>query len=97
MRFYIPGMATRGERTKTKKKTKEGEDGEVQEDEDEDEDEDGAEEEEHNAANLFYDTLMEKAEIGEVAGDSYATFPDILHLTPRFVHEFFFLFFFFRC
>ncbi|KAI9674580.1 MAG: FACT complex subunit [Trizodia sp. TS-e1964] len=41
------------------------------------------EEEEQNAANLFYETLMEKAEIGEVAGDTYATFLDVLHLTPR--------------
>jgi len=43
-------------------------------------DEDG---EEQNAATLFYDTLMEKAEIGEVAGDTFATFLDVLHLTPR--------------
>ena len=42
-------------------------------------------EEEQNAATLFYDTLMEKAEIGEVAGDTFATFLDILHLTPRYV------------
>jgi len=42
-------------------------------------------EEEQNAANLFYDTLMEKAEIGEVAGDTFATFLDVLHLTPRYV------------
>ena len=41
--------------------------------------------EEQNAANLFYTTLMDKAEIGEVAGDTFATFQDILHLTPRFV------------
>jgi structure-specific recognition protein 1 len=40
--------------------------------------------EEQNAANLFYDTLMEKAEIGEVAGDTFATFLDVLHLTPRY-------------
>lgn len=40
-------------------------------------------EEEQNAATLFYDTLMEKAEIGEVAGDTFATFLDCLHLTPR--------------
>ncbi|CAD6499588.1 BgTH12-03699, partial [Blumeria graminis f. sp. triticale] len=39
--------------------------------------------EEQSAANLFYDTLMEKAEIGEVAGDTFATFLDVLHLTPR--------------
>ncbi|KAI5369356.1 Putative structure-specific recognition protein [Septoria linicola] len=51
-----------------------------------DEDGEDAEEEEaeqQNAANLFYETLMNKAEIGEVAGDTYATFQDILHLTPR--------------
>ncbi len=41
-------------------------------------------EKEQNAANLFYDTLMEKAEIGEVAGDTIATFLDVLHLTPRY-------------
>jgi structure-specific recognition protein 1 len=46
---------------------------------------DAEDEEEQNAANLFYDTLMEKAEIGEVAGDTYATFLDVLHLTPRYV------------
>lgn len=39
--------------------------------------------EEQSAANLFYDTLMDKAEIGEVAGDTFATFLDVLHLTPR--------------
>ncbi|KAF2184748.1 SSrecog-domain-containing protein [Zopfia rhizophila CBS 207.26] len=44
---------------------------------------DGEDGEEQNAANLFYETLMEKAEIGEVAGDTFATFLDILHLTPR--------------
>jgi structure-specific recognition protein 1 len=40
-------------------------------------------EEEKNAATLFYDTLLEKAEIGETAGDTIATFLDVLHLTPR--------------
>jgi structure-specific recognition protein 1 len=43
-----------------------------------------AAEEEKNAATLFYDTLMEKAEIGETAGDAIATFLDVLHLTPRY-------------
>ncbi|CAH0016530.1 unnamed protein product [Clonostachys rhizophaga] len=42
-----------------------------------------AAEEEKNAATLFYDTLMERAEIGETAGDAIATFLDVLHLTPR--------------
>lgn len=53
-------------------------------------DEDGSggegEGEEMSAANLFYDTLKEKADIGEVAGDTYATFLDILFLTPRYAH-----------
>jgi structure-specific recognition protein 1 len=53
--------------------------------EDGEEAEDGEEVEEQNAAQLFYETLMDKAEIGEVAGDTFATFLDILHLTPRSV------------
>ncbi|KAJ5416417.1 Structure-specific recognition protein [Penicillium cf. griseofulvum] len=69
MRFYIPGTAT-------KKEKGEGEGAEGEE-----EDEEGAEEQ--NAANLFYETLMDKAEIGDVAGDTFATFLDVLHLTPR--------------
>ncbi|KAI4217079.1 MAG: hypothetical protein LQ351_000388 [Letrouitia transgressa] len=67
MRFYIPGTATK------KEKDEDGEEKSV----------DGSDAEEHNAANLFYDTLMDKAEIGEVAGDTFATFLDVLHLTPR--------------
>ncbi|KAK0384843.1 hypothetical protein NLU13_7321 [Sarocladium strictum] len=43
----------------------------------------GAGEEEKNAATLFYETLIEKAEIGEMAGDTIATFLEVLHLTPR--------------
>jgi structure-specific recognition protein 1 len=44
-----------------------------------------AEQEEKNAATLFYETLIDKAEIGETAGDAIATFLEVLHLTPRFV------------
>lgn len=70
MRFYIPGLAV-------KKEKAEGEGAEGEE-------ENGEEEvEEQNAANLFYETLMDKAEIGDVAGDTFATFLDVLHLTPR--------------
>jgi structure-specific recognition protein 1 len=71
MRFYIPGTATR------KEKDEDGQDKSV----------DGSDAEEQNAANLFYEMLMDKAEIGEVAGDTYATFLDVLHLTPRLVGE----------
>ena len=69
MRFYIPGTVTK------KEKDEEGEDKSV----------DGEDGEEQNAANQFYETLMDKAEIGEVAGDTFATFLDVLHLTPRLV------------
>lgn len=44
-----------------------------------------ADEEEKNAVTLFYETLIEKAEIGETAGDTIATFLEVLHLTPRSV------------
>lgn len=54
-----------------KGKTEEGEENEEGDDE------------EHNAATLFYESLMDKAEIGEVAGDTFATFLEVLHLTPR--------------
>ncbi|KAE8378504.1 FACT complex subunit pob3 [Aspergillus bertholletiae] len=73
MRFYIPGTVV-----KTEKGIKE-ENGE-EENGEEGEEEEG---EEQNAANLFYEMLMEKAEIGDVAGDTFATFLDVLHLTPR--------------
>ncbi|KAH7349491.1 FACT complex subunit pob-3 [Plectosphaerella cucumerina] len=43
----------------------------------------GGGEEDKNAVTLFYETLMEKAEIGETAGDAIAQFLDCLHLTPR--------------
>ncbi|KAI6898396.1 FACT complex subunit [Hortaea werneckii] len=69
MRFYIPGTEMR----KGRKKNAEDDGEEAQENG----------EEEENAANLFYEALMDKAEIGEVAGDTFATFLDILHLTPR--------------
>jgi Structure-specific recognition protein (SSRP1) len=70
MRFYIPGTVSKKEKA---------EDAESGADDQEEEDA-----EETNAANLFYETLIDKAEIGEVAGDTYATFLDVLHLTPRF-------------
>lgn len=50
--------------------------------EDGEEIEDG-EDEDREAALIFNETLIDKAEIGEVAGDTFATFTDILHLTPR--------------
>lgn len=72
MRFYVPGVTT------TKKET-DGDDAEAGSE---------PEEEEKNAATQFYETLIEKAEIGEMAGDTIATFLDVLHLTPRYVFPF---------
>ncbi|KAI9681439.1 MAG: FACT complex subunit [Caeruleum heppii] len=67
MRFYIPGTIRR-------EPTEDGGEKDANGDE---------YQEEQNAAGVFYETLMEKAEIGEVAGDTFATFADVLHLTPR--------------
>ncbi|KAF4120301.1 hypothetical protein GMORB2_3102 [Geosmithia morbida] len=67
MRFYIPGMTTT-------KKEADGDDAGSDA---------GEEEQEKSAATMFYDTLMEKADIGDSAGDAIATFLDVLHLTPR--------------
>ncbi|KAI9737078.1 MAG: FACT complex subunit [Cirrosporium novae-zelandiae] len=67
MRFYIPGTVTK------KEVDENGEEKSV----------DGEDAEEKNAATLFYDTILDKAEIGDVAGDTFATFLDVLHLTPR--------------
>lgn len=74
MRFYIPGTVVKAEK---------GEGEGEEEAEDEEKAADGEGPEEQNAANLFYETLLDKAEIGEVAGDTFATFLDVLHLTPR--------------
>jgi structure-specific recognition protein 1 len=74
MRFYIPGTTTM-----TTKKEKQ-ENGEAESGEEEEE-----AIEEQSAATTFYDTIVEKADIGNVAGDTIATFLDILHLTPRLV------------
>lgn len=75
MRFYIPGTTT----TTKKEKTENGEA--------ESGDEGEGEVEEQNAATIFHDTIVEKADIGNVAGDTIATFLDILHLTPRQAHR----------
>ena len=72
-RFYIPGT------TSVKKENQENGETSAQED-----GEDGVVEDE-NAAQVWFQTLMDKAEIGEVAGDTYATFQEVLHLTPRYV------------
>lgn len=68
MRFYIPGTVSKREANGEEAGSDAGEEDE---------------EDQQNAANLFYETLMDKADIGDVAGATFATFQDILHLTPR--------------
>ncbi|KAI8324397.1 SSrecog-domain-containing protein [Martensiomyces pterosporus] len=41
------------------------------------------EEEEVSAASVFHDTIKERADLGQVSGDSIVQFPEILCLTPR--------------
>ena len=86
MRFYIPGTVSKKDKSGEGGK---GPDGKVKKEDGEEDEEAGGEEdddegEEQNAANLFYETLMDKAEIGDVAGDTFAMFLDVLHLTPRY-------------
>ncbi|KAK5078710.1 FACT complex subunit [Lithohypha guttulata] len=72
MRFYIPGTVSKRDANN------EDEDGAGSDAEEKNGDDD-----QENAANAFYETLMDKAEIGDVAGTTFATFQDVLHLTPR--------------
>jgi len=44
---------------------------------------DNEDEEEISAAQVFHDTIKEKAEIGQVTGDMILSFEDVLVLTPR--------------
>lgn len=57
--------------------------GTLAKDEDDADDDDNAEE--ISAAQAFYDTLKDKADVGEVAGNAIAAFQDAVLLTPRFV------------
>jgi structure-specific recognition protein 1 len=67
IRFYVPG-------TLTKLK---GSDAGSQKSDNEDD------EEEISAAQVFHDTIKEKAEIGQVTGDLILSFEEVLVLTPR--------------
>lgn len=67
VRFYVPGTVAKAE-------------DEEEEDQKEDEDADVVE---SSAAQVFYESLKEKAEIGDVAGEAIVSLSDILFLTPR--------------
>ncbi|KAF3901611.1 hypothetical protein ABW21_db0205162 [Orbilia brochopaga] len=79
MRLYIPGMPEKGEGDNDDdEESKAGSDVDA-----DGEKVKGDKKEEKTAAMVFYETLVTKADIGEVAGDSFAIFPSILFLTPR--------------
>lgn len=91
IRFYVPGAAKKesgvddGEK-KIKAEREDGaegtEDGEEGGDDDVLRDEDG---EEISAAQLFSDTVKEKADISALTGEPIMAFDDLLCLTPRYV------------
>ncbi|EDK42575.1 hypothetical protein LELG_00753 [Lodderomyces elongisporus NRRL YB-4239] len=90
MRFYVPGTTVELE-TNTTKKTIKNEDGKEEEKEDEEEKrkseenmaDNNAESMEQNAAQVFYEQLKDKADIGQIAGEAIVSFSDALFLTPR--------------
>lgn len=85
MRFYVPGVTTVEDDDNPKKKKKqktekkEGEEGEEGEDDADDE----SEEEVQSTAQIFYDTLKEKADIGAVAGTAVVSLSEIYLVIPR--------------
>ncbi|KAJ2356001.1 FACT complex subunit [Coemansia sp. RSA 2618] len=71
VRFYVPGTTTAAAGKKAGSGDDEG--GEERE----------GEEEEVSAASVFHDTIKDRADLGQVSGDSIVQFPEILCLTPR--------------
>lgn len=83
LRLYIPGSA-RGMKKKGDKAKIKAEGGEVKDEEEEsDDDDDDTGDEGETAAQVFHDAVKEKADIGQVVGESFCTIPDVLCLTPR--------------
>lgn len=68
VRFYVPGVVEKEDGEKSG--------GEENENEDE-------EQADQTAAQAFYESFKERAEIGDVAGEAIVSLPDILFLTPR--------------
>lgn len=73
MRFYVPGKSV-------KKGGEGGDEAEDAEDEEVEVDEDGNE---VSAAEAMHNLIKERADIGQVVGDSIVVFEDVLVLTPR--------------
>ncbi|GAA5958801.1 hypothetical protein JCM21900_004768 [Sporobolomyces salmonicolor] len=80
MRLYIPGSA-RGMKKKGDKAKIKAEGGKAESDEEDEEEDDDHEGE--AAAQAFHDAVKEKAEIGQVVGDTICTVGEVLCVTPR--------------
>ncbi|PWN43566.1 SSrecog-domain-containing protein [Ceraceosorus guamensis] len=79
MRLHIPGLVEKDEDEEELSEAEGEGDGEKKGGGKKDEEE----EEEHTKAAAFHDAIKEKADIGQVAGDSIIIFKDVLLLTPR--------------
>ncbi|KAJ2761959.1 FACT complex subunit [Coemansia sp. BCRC 34490] len=77
IRFYVPGTTTTASGGAEKSDNEGSERGEENGEKAE------GEEEEVSAASVFHDTIKERADLGQVSGDSIVQFPEILCLTPR--------------
>jgi structure-specific recognition protein 1 len=75
MRFYIPGSGASFRRKQKSANKSEGSDAEGSEEEQTDD--------EQSAAQVFHDSVKEKAEISQVTGMGLVTFPEVLCTTPR--------------
>ncbi|BGP20140.1 hypothetical protein JCM10213_000775 [Rhodosporidiobolus nylandii] len=80
MRLYIPGSA-RGMKKKGDKAKAVAEGAKAESDESEGEESEA--EDGEGAAQAFHDAVKEKADIGQVVGESFCTIGDVLCVTPR--------------
>ena len=87
IRFYVPGTAKAATKRAEKKEkvVVKGEDGEpINVDSDEESESDGEEDiTGGTAAQVFHDSIKEKAEVGLAVGEVLCTIPEILCATPR--------------
>ncbi|KAJ2611539.1 FACT complex subunit [Coemansia sp. RSA 1365] len=72
IRFYVPGTTTTGKKSESDNEDSQKEKGSGDE-----------EDEEVSAASALYETIKDRADLGQVTGDSIVQFPEILCLTPR--------------
>ncbi|KAI7834425.1 hypothetical protein BX661DRAFT_139106 [Kickxella alabastrina] len=74
IRFYVPGTTLAAAAAAARPEDAAGQS---------DNDEQSNADDEVSAASVFHDTIKERADLGQVSGDSIVQFPEILCLTPR--------------